>query len=616
MTLPSSDITTTPDPDTAPLRQYALTDNLAADSGAVFLTGTQALVRLLLMQRRRDQAAGPEHRRLRLRLPRQPAGHGRPAVVEGQEVPGRVAGRVPAGDQRGPGRDGLPGHAARRARPEAHRRGRDGHVVRQGPRRRPLGRRAEARQRLRLQPAGRRAGRGRRRPRLRVVVDAAPERPRHASLEHAGAAPGQRRRVPGVRPLRLGAVALLGRVGRLQGDLRGRRVGHDRRPRRRAAGLHATRGLHAHAGPARALGRPAIAGARVAPGREDRRGARVRQGQLGGQAHRREPQRHAGHRHGRQGALRLPRGAAPPRARPERAGRGGRAHLQGGPGVPAGADAHGGVRARPRGDPRDRGEGAGRRAPDQGTAVRPARPAAPAHRRQDDARRRAAAVVAGRAAAVAHHGSGGRLARAPEPRAGPHAPGHRLHDALPAAQRGRRHQAPALLLLGLPAQHVHEGARGLARAGRHRLPLHGELDGARDERPDPDGRRRRRLGGALALHEGKARLPESRRRHVLPLGVSGDPPGDRRQGHDHLQDPLQRRGRDDRRPAGRRLAVGARDRAPGGGRGREARGDRVATTSRRTASTRTCSRPAPPSIRARSSTRCSASCARSTASRS
>ncbi len=43
---------------TAPLRDYALTDNLSADSGAVFLTGTQALVRLLLMQRRRDQAAG------------------------------------------------------------------------------------------------------------------------------------------------------------------------------------------------------------------------------------------------------------------------------------------------------------------------------------------------------------------------------------------------------------------------------------------------------------------------------------------------------------------------------------------------------------------------------
>ncbi len=58
MTLPSSDIMTTPDPDTAPLRQYALTDNLAAESGSVFLTGTQALVRVLLMQRRRDRAAG------------------------------------------------------------------------------------------------------------------------------------------------------------------------------------------------------------------------------------------------------------------------------------------------------------------------------------------------------------------------------------------------------------------------------------------------------------------------------------------------------------------------------------------------------------------------------
>jgi indolepyruvate ferredoxin oxidoreductase len=45
-------------PATPALRPYALTDNLAADSGAVFLTGTQALVRLLLMQRRRDEAAG------------------------------------------------------------------------------------------------------------------------------------------------------------------------------------------------------------------------------------------------------------------------------------------------------------------------------------------------------------------------------------------------------------------------------------------------------------------------------------------------------------------------------------------------------------------------------
>jgi indolepyruvate ferredoxin oxidoreductase len=40
------------------LRDYRLQDNLAATAGSVFLTGTQALVRLLLMQRCADDAAG------------------------------------------------------------------------------------------------------------------------------------------------------------------------------------------------------------------------------------------------------------------------------------------------------------------------------------------------------------------------------------------------------------------------------------------------------------------------------------------------------------------------------------------------------------------------------
>jgi len=42
----------------AMLRDYKLSDNLAAESGAVFLTGTQALVRLLLAQKRLDEKAG------------------------------------------------------------------------------------------------------------------------------------------------------------------------------------------------------------------------------------------------------------------------------------------------------------------------------------------------------------------------------------------------------------------------------------------------------------------------------------------------------------------------------------------------------------------------------
>ena len=41
---------------------YKLADNLWANGGAVFLTGTQALVRLMLMQRQRDAAAGLDTR--------------------------------------------------------------------------------------------------------------------------------------------------------------------------------------------------------------------------------------------------------------------------------------------------------------------------------------------------------------------------------------------------------------------------------------------------------------------------------------------------------------------------------------------------------------------------
>ena len=56
----------------------------------------------------------------------------------------------------------------------------------------------------------------------------------------------------------------------------------------------------------------------------------------------------------------------------------------------------------------------------------------------------------------------------------------------------RRHQghrlAHALLLLGLPAQFLDEGAGGLDRRRRHRLPLHGAVDGSLDRRLHPDGR--------------------------------------------------------------------------------------------------------------------------------
>src|SRR5512137_332697 len=41
-----------------PLRDLSLDDKYAVESGRLFLTGSQALVRLLLLQRRRDALAG------------------------------------------------------------------------------------------------------------------------------------------------------------------------------------------------------------------------------------------------------------------------------------------------------------------------------------------------------------------------------------------------------------------------------------------------------------------------------------------------------------------------------------------------------------------------------
>jgi indolepyruvate ferredoxin oxidoreductase len=43
---------------TAPLRDVSLDDKFELGSGRVFLTGVQALVRLLILQRQRDTQAG------------------------------------------------------------------------------------------------------------------------------------------------------------------------------------------------------------------------------------------------------------------------------------------------------------------------------------------------------------------------------------------------------------------------------------------------------------------------------------------------------------------------------------------------------------------------------
>ena len=69
--------------------------------------------------------------------------------------------------------------------------------------------------------------------------------------------------------------------------------------------------------------------------------------------------------------------------------------------------------------------------------------------------------------------------------------------------------------------------------------------------------------GAAPFTETATRLPEYWRRHLLPLRPARDPRRGRRRGAHHVQDPGQRRGRHDRRPADRGRAAGrARSRFP------------------------------------------------------
>jgi TPP-dependent indolepyruvate ferredoxin oxidoreductase alpha subunit len=58
-----------------------------------------------------------------------------------------------------------------------------------------------------------------------------------------------------------------------------------------------------------------------------------------------------------------------------------------------------------------------------------------------------------------------------------------------------------VVLQRLPAQHQHARARGLARRGRHRLPLHDGVDGPQHQHLHADGRRGRVLGGPAPFTE-------------------------------------------------------------------------------------------------------------------
>ncbi len=282
------------------------------------------------------------------------------------------------------------------------------------------------------------------------------------------------------------------------------------------------------------------------------------------------PQRQDRRHHHRQGLSRRAPGARRARHRRGALQRPWTAHLQGRLPVADQQAGPRGICAGPRPHHRRRGEALADRGPGARGALR--------HRQPADRRRQE-----GRAGQLAVPGQGrarsersrdlhrrttaqGRAQRTDRrPRCAPEGSAARARGD--AGCRG----AHAVFLLRLPAQFIDRGAGRLARLRRHRLPLHGAMDGPLDSRLHPHGRRGRQLDRRGAVLDAPARVPEPRRRHLQPFRLHGDPRRNRVGRQHHLQDPVQRCGRHDRRPDARRRPHRAADRGTGGGRGRQAR---------------------------------------------
>ena len=96
------------------LESVTLDDKYTLESGRAFMSGVQALVRLPMLQRKRDAIVRPQHRRLHQRLPRLAARRLRPGAVGGEEAPRGAEHRLPARRQRGARGDRRVGLAAAR----------------------------------------------------------------------------------------------------------------------------------------------------------------------------------------------------------------------------------------------------------------------------------------------------------------------------------------------------------------------------------------------------------------------------------------------------------------------------------------------------------------------
>ena len=522
------------------LSDYKLTDNLTATRGRIFLTGTQALVRLVLMQRELDRAASLNtagfvsgYRGSPLGMVDQQlwkakkllASHdvrflpaineelGGTAVLGTQRVesdPERtVEGVFAMWYGKGPGVDRA-GDALKHG--NAYGSSPHGGV---------------------LVVAGDDHG---------CVSSSMPHQSDQAliGLAHAGRESVEHRGHARVRPLRLGAVALFGCVGRLQGDFGDGRIGFDRRSRRdpdrrgqRRRISSRPRAACTTAGPTCRASRSkrvsprsstpcAISRARTASTNGSRRVAHANVGIVTcGKAH-----------------LDLMETLRRLDLTVDDLDAAGRAHLQGRPVVSAGNDAL---------DTFVEGLSEVLVIEEKGPVIEQqikdhlynrTQGARPDRGRQERAGRRDAAVGARRIASVAHAAGVRRLARAPQAGAGPSRESGRSRRAANPLERRRCVKRTPYFCSGCPhntSTKVPEGSIAQAGIGCHFMASWMERDTTGLIQMGGEGVD---WASHSMFTKTPPRLPESRRRHLLPLGHSRDSPGGRGEGQHHLQDPL------------------------------------------------------------------------------
>ena len=198
------------------LRDVTLDDKYDLAKDRVFITGTQAVIRMLLMQRERDRLAGLNTAGFVSGYRGSPIGGLDQNLLARQEMARGLQHRLPAGPQRGARRDRRLGLAAGRDARRGQVRRRLRPLVRQGPGRRPLRRRVPPRQHGRLLAAWRRARPDGRRPYGRILHRRASIRIPLRRRDDPDPEPGGRSGDPRLRPLRLCHEPLLRHLGRLQ----------------------------------------------------------------------------------------------------------------------------------------------------------------------------------------------------------------------------------------------------------------------------------------------------------------------------------------------------------------------------------------------------------------